>query len=66
MYLAFLFQCLGHTWYISLDMQAFILSPLLLIPVAKYPKVAIHGLLPFVLAVSILTPVIIIYIFDIK
>lgn len=28
--LTFCFQCMGHTWYLSVDMQLFILAPFLI------------------------------------
>lgn len=31
-------QCLGHSWYLSVDMQLFILSPLILIPLWKWGR----------------------------
>lgn len=33
-----LFQCIDPSWYLSVDMQLFILSPLILIPLKKWPK----------------------------
>ncbi|RZC39379.1 nose resistant to fluoxetine protein 6-like, partial [Asbolus verrucosus] len=41
--------CLNHTWYLSADMQMFILSPLVLIPLTilikqNKTKLALHGL----------------------
>ena len=31
-------QCLGHSWYLSVDMQLFILSPLIIFPLWKWGK----------------------------
>jgi peptidoglycan/LPS O-acetylase OafA/YrhL len=31
-------QCLGQSWYLSADMQLFILSPVLLFPLWKWPR----------------------------
>ncbi|KAK5645104.1 hypothetical protein RI129_006404 [Pyrocoelia pectoralis] len=37
-----LFQtCLLHSWYLAVDMQLYILSPLLLIPLKKFPRTTI-------------------------
>uniref|UniRef100_A0A914QCN5 Uncharacterized protein n=1 Tax=Panagrolaimus davidi TaxID=227884 RepID=A0A914QCN5_9BILA len=30
-------MCLGHTWYLAADMQMFVLTPIILIPLALYP-----------------------------
>uniref|UniRef100_A0AC34FCQ4 Nose resistant-to-fluoxetine protein N-terminal domain-containing protein n=1 Tax=Panagrolaimus sp. ES5 TaxID=591445 RepID=A0AC34FCQ4_9BILA len=29
--------CMGHTWYLATDMQMFVLTPIILIPLALYP-----------------------------
>ena len=29
-------QCVGHTWYLACDMQMFVLSPLVILPLYKY------------------------------
>ncbi|PSN39089.1 hypothetical protein C0J52_07349 [Blattella germanica] len=31
-------MCLGHTWYLAIDMQLFILSPIILYPLLKWPR----------------------------
>lgn len=56
--------CLGHTWYLSVDMQLFIISPLILIPMVKYRKYAGYGLVALVL-LSILPAALITYFKDI-
>ncbi|XP_055841712.1 nose resistant to fluoxetine protein 6-like isoform X2 [Episyrphus balteatus] len=38
-------MCLGHTWYLAVDMQLYILSPLILIPIFKWKKKAIAGVI---------------------
>ncbi|XP_017782126.1 PREDICTED: uncharacterized protein LOC108566646 [Nicrophorus vespilloides] len=38
-------ECIGQTWYLCVDMQLFILSPIILIPLKKYPKYALSGLI---------------------
>jgi len=38
------FQCLGHTWYLSVDMQLFLISPILLISLHKWGKKAAAGI----------------------
>lgn len=35
------FQCVGHAWYLDVDMQLFLLSPLLLLPLKKYKKATV-------------------------
>lgn len=37
----FLFQCVPQSWYLSVDMQLYIISPLILIPLWRYPKVGV-------------------------
>ncbi|XP_044739779.1 O-acyltransferase like protein-like [Chrysoperla carnea] len=32
-------RCISQTWYLSVDMQLYILSPLILIPIGKWPKI---------------------------
>ncbi|PSN57609.1 hypothetical protein C0J52_00556 [Blattella germanica] len=34
-------KCMGHTWYISVDMQLYFISPLLLIPLHRKPKLGL-------------------------
>ena len=34
--LTFLFQCMAHCWYLAVDMQLYLLSPILVWPVWKY------------------------------
>ncbi|XP_018568699.1 O-acyltransferase like protein [Anoplophora glabripennis] len=45
--------CLDHTWYLSIDMQLYILSPLILLPLWKYPKIGMSligaGILAFII-----------------
>lgn len=38
-------MCLGHTWYLAVDMQLYVLSPLILIPIFKWKKKAIGGVI---------------------
>ncbi|KAJ8909464.1 hypothetical protein NQ315_011233 [Exocentrus adspersus] len=33
--------CLGHSWYLSVDMQLYIVSPLILIPLWRYSKIGV-------------------------
>jgi hypothetical protein len=47
-------QCLGETWYLSVDMQLYTVTPLLLLPLLKKPKIGII-LLQVVIAASMLT-----------
>lgn len=50
-----LLQCLNQTWYLAVDMQLFWLSPLLLYPLARWPRLG-KGLLAFVIIFSIVIP----------
>ncbi|KAH8421542.1 hypothetical protein KR009_012238, partial [Drosophila setifemur] len=42
-------MCLGHSWYLAVDMQLYILSPLLLISLHKWGKKAVGGILVLIL-----------------
>ncbi|KAF5288410.1 hypothetical protein FQR65_LT12023 [Abscondita terminalis] len=57
--------CNLPTWYLSLDMQLFILSPLLLIPLGKVPKFTIICAL-VLLFCSIASPFIATWVYDLK
>lgn len=37
------FQCLGQTWYLAIDFQLFILSPIILIPLWRWPKYTLYA-----------------------
>jgi peptidoglycan/LPS O-acetylase OafA/YrhL len=45
---------MGETWYLSVDMQLYLFSPILLLPLVKKPKIGII-LLQVVIAASILS-----------
>lgn len=47
-------MCMGETWYLSVDMQLYLFSPILLLPLLKKPKIGII-LLEVVIAASILS-----------
>ncbi|GLV35421.1 uncharacterized protein CBL_01429 [Carabus blaptoides fortunei] len=36
-------MCLGHTWYLAIDFQLFILSPIILIPLWRWPKYTLYA-----------------------
>lgn len=42
-------QCLGHSWYLAVDMQLFLLSPLLLWPLWHWRRRAAAGVVLLVL-----------------
>ncbi|KAH8273515.1 hypothetical protein KR018_009058, partial [Drosophila ironensis] len=42
-------MCLGHSWYLAVDMQLYILSPILLISLHKWGKRAVGGILVIIL-----------------
>ncbi|XP_022209524.2 nose resistant to fluoxetine protein 6-like [Drosophila obscura] len=44
--------CLGHSWYLAVDMQLYIISPLLLISLYKWGKKAAAGIVVLVLLLS--------------
>ncbi|KAH8385578.1 hypothetical protein KR200_000705 [Drosophila serrata] len=44
--------CPGHTWYLSVDMQLFILSPILLISLYKWGKKAAAGIVVLIVLLS--------------
>uniref|UniRef100_B3P8H1 GG12421 n=1 Tax=Drosophila erecta TaxID=7220 RepID=B3P8H1_DROER len=46
------FQCLDHTWYLAVDMQLFIISPILLIALYKWGKKAAAGIAVLVVLLS--------------
>ncbi|KAK0160135.1 hypothetical protein PV328_007572 [Microctonus aethiopoides] len=50
--------CLGHTWYLAVDMQLFWISPLILYPLSRKPKIGIFIFAIFFIA-SIITPTVI-------
>ncbi|XP_043641031.1 nose resistant to fluoxetine protein 6 [Drosophila teissieri] len=45
-------MCLGHSWYLAVDMQLYILSPLLLIALYKWRRKAIAGIVLLILLLS--------------
>ncbi|KMY87457.1 nose resistant to fluoxetine protein 6 [Drosophila simulans] len=45
-------MCLGHSWYLAVDMQLYIISPLLLIALYKWGKKAIAGIVLLILLLS--------------
>ncbi|KAJ3657597.1 hypothetical protein Zmor_009385 [Zophobas morio] len=48
-------SCIPQTWYLTVDMQLFILSPIVLIPLAKWPKVGL-GILGVLVALGSFIP----------
>jgi peptidoglycan/LPS O-acetylase OafA/YrhL len=42
-------QCLGHSWYLANDMQMFIITPIIIFPLWKWPKLGLTfgGILTF-------------------
>ncbi|XP_065173913.1 nose resistant to fluoxetine protein 6-like [Atheta coriaria] len=43
-------MCIGHTWYLSVDTQLFVLSPLILFPIKRWPKLTLAAVLILTLA----------------
>ncbi|XP_015511171.2 nose resistant to fluoxetine protein 6 [Neodiprion lecontei] len=50
--------CLLHTWYLAVDMQLFWISPVIVYPLYRWPKVGL-GILGSFLVISIVTPAVI-------
>ncbi|XP_063992306.1 nose resistant to fluoxetine protein 6-like [Diachasmimorpha longicaudata] len=50
--------CLTHTWYLAVDMQYFWISPLILYPLGKKPKIGLAILVALIVA-SIICPAVI-------
>ncbi|KAK9753368.1 Acyltransferase family [Popillia japonica] len=57
-------MCLLHTWYLSMDMQIFIISPIVLFPLAKRTKLMMRAGLPILITLSMACPFIITYYFE--
>ncbi|KAH8278496.1 hypothetical protein KR018_004092, partial [Drosophila ironensis] len=51
-FILFLFQCLDQSWYLAVDMQLYVLSPLLLIALYKWGKKAAFGIVVLVALLS--------------
>ncbi|KAH8272269.1 hypothetical protein KR044_002584, partial [Drosophila immigrans] len=45
-------MCLGHSWYLSVDMQLYIISPLVLIALYKWGKKAVAGIVILMLLLA--------------
>lgn len=52
------FQCVPQSWYLSVDVQCFVFSPLLLLPLSRWPRVSIAAIIGL-LAIGIIGPLII-------
>ncbi|GJQ77358.1 hypothetical protein Trydic_g20767 [Trypoxylus dichotomus] len=63
-YLDYNNMCLLHTWYLSMDMQIFILSPLVLIPLTRRRKLMMRAGLPILILLSMACPFIITYYYE--
>ncbi|KAL3267592.1 hypothetical protein HHI36_011710 [Cryptolaemus montrouzieri] len=44
--------CLGHGWYLAVDMQLYLVSPFILYPLRKYPRPTILGLLVIICIIT--------------
>jgi peptidoglycan/LPS O-acetylase OafA/YrhL len=54
-------DCLPQSWYLSIDMQLFILSPIVLIPLSKTPKIGL-GMLGVLTIAGVITPFVVGYV----
>lgn len=54
------FQCLGHSWYVAIDMQLYILSPLIILPLWKWGTKVIPALI-IICLLSVIAIIIIFY-----
>ncbi|XP_045478918.1 nose resistant to fluoxetine protein 6-like isoform X2 [Harmonia axyridis] len=43
--------CAGHSWYLAVDMQLYLLSPIILYLLRKFPKQAISGLIAVIIGI---------------
>jgi peptidoglycan/LPS O-acetylase OafA/YrhL len=57
-----LLQCLEHTWYLAVDMQLFLLSPILLYPLWKWPHKWNILLLTILIIAGVVSPFAISYV----
>ncbi|XP_043067645.1 nose resistant to fluoxetine protein 6-like [Drosophila bipectinata] len=48
----FVNKCVGHTWYLAVDMQLFVISPIFLIALYKWGKKAAAGIVILVILLS--------------
>ncbi|GBM99423.1 Nose resistant to fluoxetine protein 6 [Araneus ventricosus] len=53
-------QCMGWSWYLANDMQFYIISPLLLVTLWRWPKVG-YSLLGFIFSITIISSFVITY-----
>lgn len=51
-------QCIPQSWYLSIDVQCFLLSPLILLPLSKWPRISISIIIGL-LGVGIIVPLVI-------
>ncbi|GLV35422.1 uncharacterized protein CBL_01428 [Carabus blaptoides fortunei] len=56
-------MCLGQSWYLSIDTQLFFLSPIILIPLWRWPKNTLIALVALFVG-SIISPFVVSYHFD--
>lgn len=56
-------QCLGQTWYLSVDMQLFIISPLILLMLARWEKHTIKFMY-FAVIMGMVSPFAVAYVYE--
>jgi len=56
-------MCMGHTWYLACDMQLFVLAPVILYPLCRWPRAG-YVLLTMALVSSVLTPMVLTAVYD--
>ena len=47
--------CMSWAWYLAVDMQLYIIAPLLIIPLVKFPKIGVAINIFAILATSLVT-----------
>ncbi|KRT82710.1 Acyltransferase, partial [Oryctes borbonicus] len=57
-------MCLLHTWYLSMDMQIYIVSPLVLLPLVRRRKLMMRAGLPMLIFLSMACPFLITYFYE--
>ncbi|CAH0554822.1 unnamed protein product [Brassicogethes aeneus] len=57
-------MCCLHTWYLSLDMQLFLVSPIISFPLVKWPKAGLIAIMCYIF-LGFVSPFLVTYILDV-